>query len=239
MHNEKKKFIIEHHAFIGCTLYLILSLVVHLLINDILHATCIVDFMFYGWILYRRKKHPIVRDAVSRKALYFIIGTAILLLLTTYFWSCWYMSNMSDSLTSAYTDVLGNVNVHTYMFTISLAAPFGEEALFRYIVVNGFMHGLKRFSKPIQYSLSIILSALIFALMHGTGVHLLIGFFSGMALALLYLSTNDLRYSIIAHMCYNIGTIFITIPNSLTLSVLLTLISAIFVIHSIKLIINQ
>lgn len=236
MNSEKPNFAIEYRPIRGCFLYLAISFLAQFFIENVLYATCLVDFLFYGYILYRRKKYPINREAAPKRSQIVILITIACLILTTYFWSCWYMSNMTDSATESYTQTTQTLlqsNIYVYIFVISIAAPLGEESLFRYVVLNGFLNWFKRFNKPLQYTCAILVSSLVFAFMHGTGVHLLIGLFAGIAFSLAYLSTNNLTVSIFIHMCYNIGTMFLQIPESFTLSCVLTIISLVLTVLSI------
>lgn len=87
-------------------------------------------------------------------------------------------------------------------------APVVEEIVFR-----GFMY---RFLSSFNRTVSMILTSVVFALYHGTIVHLYAAFFGGLIFCVIYDRTHKLRYSIAAHMLFNALTVLLSIisyPN--------------------------
>ena len=78
-----------------------------------------------------------------------------------------------------------------------------EELLFRGIVFQGLK---ENFSKPI----SIVLSALMFALVHQSIQQFIYPFLLGLLLAFVFEKTNNLTYSILIHMFNNFTTLTLT-----------------------------
>lgn len=82
-------------------------------------------------------------------------------------------------------------------------APVVEEIVFR-----GFMY---RFLSSLNRTASMILTSFVFALYHGTIVHLYAAFFGGLIFCVIYDRTHKLRYSIAAHMLFNALTVFMSV----------------------------
>lgn len=80
--------------------------------------------------------------------------------------------------------------------------PIAEE-----IVYRGFL--FRFISKNTKAAM--IISSLIFALMHGTVVHLYTAFIGGMILCNIYAKTHKLRYNIMAHVLFNGITVILSL----------------------------
>jgi len=224
-----KRFIIEEHPLIACLLYLLASFFAQLFVSNVFYAMCLVNLTFFIYVFIRKTIHPITKPQYGLKTIVISLIAVIILLVTTYLWSRWYMSTIADSASLAYVQTMSSSDIYVYLFMIGIAAPLGEESLFRYIIINGFMKMFSKFKDPIKYTLSIVFSAVIFAVMHGTGVHLFVGFFCGLALAIVYITTNKLSIAIVIHSFYNIGTLFLYVPLSLSLCIVFTIISFLLV----------
>lgn len=79
---------------------------------------------------------------------------------------------------------------------IVLAGPVSEELIFRACIV--------RVLRPSGGFIAILCSALAFAVVHGNLMQGIPAFFMGIALALLYLHTGDVRLCLPAHVCNNL-----------------------------------
>lgn len=79
---------------------------------------------------------------------------------------------------------------------IVLAGPVSEELIFRACIV--------RVLRPSGRFIAILCSALAFAVVHGNLMQGIPAFFMGIALALLYLHTGDVRLCLPAHVCNNL-----------------------------------
>lgn len=225
LNNEHLK--VEKHPLRGCVYYLIITFFAQFFIDNAFYAMCLVDLLIYLFVFIRRTVSPIKHPVYTISTWITSFLTVFCLILTTYCWSRWYMITVADTSSLKYVASMSEADTLIYLFMIAIAAPLGEESLFRYIVLNGFFHMFRNTKEPIKYSFSIVLSAVLFGAMHGTGVHLIVGFFCGLALALIYCTTNKLYLAMILHSLYNIGTLFIYVPSSLWLCIILTVISLI------------
>lgn len=110
----------------------------------------------------------------------------------------WVFTVTGDSLYETYTNALHNdADVWVSLLLTIVVAPVFEEILFRGVVF------------PLWSRLNpwfgLIGSSLVFALMHGTLVHLPATFMTGLLLASAYAMTGKLRTSIMLHVGYNLA----------------------------------
>ena len=87
------------------------------------------------------------------------------------------------------------------LITNVLAAPMAEELIFR-----GCMY---RFLSGLDKKAALILSSAIFAVWHGTFIHLYAAFFGGLIFCCIYEKTKSIKYPIFAHMLFNGFTLII------------------------------
>ncbi|WP_223703380.1 CPBP family intramembrane glutamic endopeptidase [Sutcliffiella deserti] len=94
-------------------------------------------------------------------------------------------------------DIMGFVMAAPIMiFAITIAGPILEEIIFRKIIFGSLY---KRFN----FAVGLIISSLIFAVVHQDFKHLLIYFVMGGIFAFLYVKTNRIIVPIIAHVAMN------------------------------------
>ena len=112
----------------------------------------------------------------------------------------WYYNTFGDRLLDNYN---ANVieNASAYIILTLFLAPMAEEILMRGIVYPT----LKNICRP---WIAAAISSFVFAVLHGTAVHLLIGMYCGFYFIYIYEYTGKLRYSIWGHMFYNILSVF-------------------------------
>lgn len=126
------------------------------------------------------------------------------------------LSQFGDPNFQVYLDIQGIDPALTVLLSVFMA-PVMEELLFR-----GVLQGnISRFINP---WLAIVIQSLIFALIHGTRVHLFATFVLGMFVGILLELTGSMKWPILAHMGYNIVTVFfgtLTIPTALTLPIVI------------------
>lgn len=91
------------------------------------------------------------------------------------------------------------------IFSVSVVAPIFEEIIFRGIILNGMFRKLN--SKVI----AIIISSLLFALMHMNLVQGINAFLLGILLGYIYLKTKSIHLSIFAHFINNTIGIMISV----------------------------
>ena len=96
------------------------------------------------------------------------------------------------------------------ILTTSVLTGFLEETIFRGLVDSRLRTGLPTW-------LSVILSALIFGLCHGTPIAIGYAFVVGLVFSLLFLRHGSILPSIVCHMCFNLTSIFLTTDNPVLL----------------------
>ncbi|MGL4522216.1 MAG: lysostaphin resistance A-like protein, partial [Bacilli bacterium] len=102
-----------------------------------------------------------------------------------------------------YTDA-GWVGGLVMIIEVCIIAPIVEEILHRGVVINGL-------AQRFQARGTILLSALIFALMHGNAAQFIVAFFVGILLGIVYYYTRNLLAVIGMHMMYNSVMTFVPI----------------------------
>ena len=139
-------------------------------------------------------------------------GAMLFLLLIMWLFSqvtaTWVLNHIADKGFDAYQSVV-DVNPAMYVILALVFAPVAEEILFRGIVFNAVK---SRFPVWVAY----IVSSLGFAIMHGTIIHIIIGFVCGMVFAMVYEYTGNIGWSILFHCIYNFMSMFlagITVPD--------------------------
>ena len=173
---------------------------------------------------------------ISKKYAYLSVGSIAALAVTGIFTADFIVRIIGDSnfesINYDYDSLSLSLQILTACTSIFLS-PVVEEIIFR-----GFMY---RYLSDINKPVALILSSLIFALTHGTLVHLYIAFIGGLILACVYEKTRRLRFAIIMHMLYNLlatvlsffsypvfmsNIVFIVMFNIIMLTVLFLLVKA-------------
>ena len=112
-----------------------------------------------------------------------------------------------------------------YAFTLSFIVPITEEMSFRGVIFGELRKGFGPW-------LSVIISAIIFGVMHGVSIHIGYAIVCGLIIASVYHLTGSLISSIILHMVFNIfgsglQNIFeleqLNVPDELYVKIFLTL----------------
>lgn len=88
------------------------------------------------------------------------------------------------------------------VLTVGIAAPIGEELIFRKLVVDATHKYSEKFA--------VFFSGLLFGLFHGNFVQFFFTFLIGMLFAYVYTRTGNILYSIALHMTMNLTTSVIT-----------------------------
>ena len=117
-----------------------------------------------------------------------------------------------------------SMNILLLLLSGVILGPLVEEIIFRYLLTNK----ISKFNSKI---LTIILSSLIFSLMHNGIINNIYTFILGLILNTIYLKNKNLLYPLIVHASANLATIFLTGYNEyiLTLSFILLIISMLIV----------
>jgi membrane protease YdiL (CAAX protease family) len=134
---------------------------------------------------------------------------------------------------AALPDIYGLKNFIAAFVVIAVLPPIGEEFLFR----NAVMKGLKKRG----YVFAMIVSSILFSLMHASPEQLIHQFFVGMVLAFVMLVTGNLLAPMLIHFCNNFFALLLeyTPFNKIDLSkdVLLAILIGMTLIFSVLLII--
>lgn len=102
-----------------------------------------------------------------------------------------------------YTDQKFNLLLLYKMLNVIIVAPLFEEYIFRYYIFGGL---LKKYS----FSVSLFTSSFLYSLIHLlTPINLFPTFVLGIASAVIYYGTKQIRYSILFHLLYNVFRFFI------------------------------
>lgn len=96
------------------------------------------------------------------------------------------------------------------ILSTAVLTGFLEETIFRGLVDSRLRTGLPTW-------LSVILSALIFGLCHGTPIAIGYAFVVGIVFSLLFLRHGSILPSMVCHMCFNLTSFFLTTDNPVLL----------------------
>lgn len=183
-------------SFFGCFMSFVLSYFFKL---DAVTSTIIFDISI-GIFCYFVYKEQFKDNKIKTKINFLYLGLFVFLVwFSTQIAAVWFYSTFGDSSFDAYSNEL-NGNYAVYLLLSLFVAPIIEELLMRGIVFNI----IKKHSLILAY----IISSLVFAVMHGTLIHLYVGFIVGLFFAIVYQTTGKLKYNIICHILYNFLSIF-------------------------------
>lgn len=178
--------------------------------------TFIIFFIIF-YFIYKKNRNNYYNNKITFSNIFILILTGISL-------------NISYNLTLSsinniyhFTEVYNgiDVNIFTYIICTGILGPILEELLFRGIVYNK----LKKFNKIMK---SIILTSIIFALFHQTGVQILYAFCLSFILIYFYEKFKNIIASIIIHISSNIMNFFTCMlinKNNVILNLILVIIS--------------
>lgn len=189
--------------------YFLVGVIVCAFIDNNVMATVITNIAVGAYFLYcyhntyRKNNTAIELSSAGR----FKFG-AVLFSLMVFMWfstqimATWFYNTYGDASYDAYTSNVADSNIYIYILLVLVIAPIFEEVFVRGLIFNwakGFTHRYWAY----------IISAGIFALMHGTIVHIFIAFTCGIFFALVYEIFGKLRYAILAHSVYNLLSIIL------------------------------
>lgn len=120
------------------------------------------------------------------------------------------------------------INIYIALFGSVIIGPILEELIFRYLIYNN----LNKFNKK---NTSIILSNLIFALVHNGFINIVYAFIIGTILTIIYSKNKNIKEVIILHMVANFMSLLIKEYNPVILiSSFLCLIFSLYIIKMNK-----
>lgn len=209
---EMKKYITNIGICVAAiVLYLGTGLILSLFIHDSVAITALTDIIvsIMGAVYYRKFVYKKDRSVKSDKNTWFnLVWITMIIWIITQVTVTWYYNTFGDSLLDNYNATVTE-NEELYIILTLFFAPVLEEILMRGVVYPT----LKNICKP---WIATLISAFVFAIMHGTIVHLVVGMVCGIYFLLSYEYTGKLRYAILSHMVYNflsIGFSGLSIPE--------------------------
>ena len=120
------------------------------------------------------------------------------------------------------------INIYIALFGSVIIGPILEELVFRYLIYNN----LNKFNKK---NTSIILSSIIFALVHNGFINIVYAFIIGTILTIIYSKNKNIKEVIILHMVANLMSLLIKEYNPVILiSSFLCLIFSLYMIKMNK-----
>lgn len=120
------------------------------------------------------------------------------------------------------------INIYIALFGSVIIGPILEELIFRYLIYNN----LNKFNNK---NTSIILSSLIFALVHNGFINIVYAFIIGTILTIIYSKNKNIKEVIILHMVANLMSLLIKEYNPVILiSSFLCLIFSLYIIKMNK-----
>lgn len=120
------------------------------------------------------------------------------------------------------------INIYIALFGSVIIGPILEELIFRYLIYNN----LNKFNNK---NTSIILSSLIFALVHNGFINIVYAFIIGTILTIIYSKNKNIKEVIILHMVANLMSLLIKEYNPIILiSSFMCLIFSLYIIKMNK-----
>ena len=101
---------------------------------------------------------------------------------------------------------IANLNIYLAVLSSGIIGPILEEMLFRYVFLN-------RLSNFFTTRNAILLSSLVFALLHGNIITMIYAFIMGFIFAYVYVKYDNIKVSIMCHIGANTIVIFLTSFN--------------------------
>lgn len=145
-------------------------------------------------------RYPPVFDKPSVKYVMSAAVAIVIFVFASLFTSLWFVANTSLSEVTYASD-----HILLSVFISVVLTPVAEELIFR-----GFMYGqLAYYNKTI----ALVISTIVFALYHGTFIHLYTATLGGLILCCIYAKTKKLRYSIVFHSLFNALTMLLSLVD--------------------------
>lgn len=214
---EKKIWLVALLAPVIFVAVYLLSCVLMLYVGS-LAATAVMEFVLATiWFVLVRRFRLLPERHVTVQLWHVIVGVCVVCL---FYISMALLANavyttFGDVLFDEYTAERVDMSVTNQTLTLfitTMAAPISEELIFR-----GGMYGALRRTRLPKF-IGAMISAAVFALAHGTLVHLLPAFMTGLLCAAVYEFTGRLWCSILVHIVYNVMSFFaagIVVPDFL------------------------
>ncbi len=205
--NFRKLFLIASCCFI--LLFMLFGpLVIHLPVSDIM-SSVIADgilILLTGLILHLEFFPLYARMRMTKETALILCAVFLVLYFYGQVAGSWIGTHIEADTFSNYQDAFKEDHLFVKILLLLAAAPISEELIFRGLFYRTF----RLFMPPIT---ALLLQSAIFALVHGTSVHLIPCFLLALFCQYIYIGTGKLKYAVLFHVAYNALT-FIPIPVS-------------------------
>ena len=190
-------------------LYAILLVIANLLFNPV--SALLIGFL--GILLIKPEiKKLTITDSLN------ITFISLISILCIILFSIWSISAVYDPLFELYKANQKELEYSKALYILLVLSPISEEFIYR-----GFC--LKLFKKAnLGVTTSIILSSLLFALSHGTILHLIPAFLIGLVFCLVVEITGNIYITIILHTIYNLLALIIFVNTPIYMAYIYVLI---------------
>lgn len=133
---------------------------------------------------------------VSKKFILAFLGVIVIFSIIGWFTSNLIVARFEPDYLQTQRERFNDSSLVLYMLSMFIIAPIVEELIFR-----GCMY---RFLSQVNKPVAFIVSSVVFAMTHGTIVHMYLAVIGGLILCCVYEKTHSLCMSIMAHSIYNI-----------------------------------
>ena len=177
---------------------------------NILAASILSSFVtilfsiFFSW---KMVKEPVKLNIPKPIVICFFVVITLLFILVDQVLFIWINSHISDPGMEARAASIGSMNLEKYWIFYLLygviLAPISEECLFR-ITLYRYL------KKSFSWITALIMSSVMFGLIHMTISHLITATLFGIILVLIMEHTDCIWITIVCHIAYNLGTLCVT-----------------------------
>ena len=193
--------------------------------------------IFALWLIFRVRKKKFYQEAllckVDKKK---IVPIVVLGIASSFFVSCVLgLLPIPESILKDYVESSAKITSGAMIiriFSTVILAPIAEEIIFRGLV-------LSRLKKAVRPSVAIIISSLLFGLVHGQVLWMIYTFAIGIMFAIVAESLQSVSASILLHMSFNAVSLLGDISFSNLQMIIVALMSLIIVIGSLYFIIKK
>lgn len=193
--------------------------------------------IFALWLIFKVRKKKLYQEALLRKVdKKKIVPIVMLGIALSFFVLCVLgLLPIPESILKDYVESSSKITSGVMIiriFSVVILAPIAEEIIFRGLV-------LSRLKKAMRPSVAIIISSLLFGLVHGQALWIGYTFIAGVLFAIVAESLKSVSASILLHMSFNAVSLLGDINFSNLQMIIVVLISLVIVIGSLYLIINK
>lgn len=197
-------------AFSGVIVYSALLIVTQTFIDTPVYAVLVADIVaaiLGGAYINTVLRGNMILDTPNKKFLIWSTAIVVFYCFVSMFTSNFILKNFYSQpalarFTSGITWKDGAALFLLSCFISVVMAPIVEEIVYRRLLYGT----LSKWG----HTRALLISSAVFAISHGTMVHLYAAFFAGILFCHIYAKTQKLRYSILAHGFFNLLTMFIT-----------------------------